>query len=791
MPFCEEFLVEEPKSRETINSFGQYGQRRILQDLAGTYAAYAKFRRGSSTGDGTRRSPRYVSSNHLSTPTGTGVNPSFPVAAGQVPMKAKLFLRNTTRKAKLFIFARPQDSTLLKRIPGLTPDSIQEASRVDNDRYLAWICSQLANGSVVLPRDAAKLKKALHVFSIVEKDPDFNGDRGIASYSTEEIYELAPDSVDPAHEALVMDVLKESATFDEFYDNLSQQLGDAFRKFLQSVGGAPKLRRQWDTLHGFEGDTLLSLEQRRISPRLPFSKDADKGDDPHGKKRLQPDIAAWMKTKPAALEKAVAVFESYPGFGRIQGDTKEKTQQIIKRLADNLIWLYKQVPEEEADRSKLWYVGGNRLVHRWAQRFSVDPHKIAGVIAVLSPQRDWFQNVSLAERVLTTATERMDKPWDEKMTEAVNTWVAKAVLLKEKERLSRVRKELKLRAAAEDGLEDDESDTLPNSGDEEADEDQEAMLKLIPLCEGKTLRQVMGDPTLSALWTRAYDQAYNPRSFRVMSPEGEFSDWNRKGDKGQSDVTWSSLVAISKALIVLRTNSIRELSDMIGENHKLRSFYNNLIAPYSKGGDVTIDTHAVAAALIRPLSGSSREVSHNFGTTAKGGGLQPMADAASGNQGTYAVFADAYRVAAKKLGVQPRELQSITWEAVRTLFKPAQKRDREFTDGIINMWKGVDSGKSPERVRNQIKQSAGGFESPAWAGSHYQPHDFSRDSSYQSELHPSDQSGSESTGLPSGAGDGDPVRVASVTGGRVASLLRARAKAASWDLVANCLMAEG
>ena len=47
------------------------------------------------------------------------------------------------------------------------------------------------------------------------------------------------------------------------------------------------------------------------------------------------------------------------------------------------------------------------------------------------------------------------------------------------------------------------------------------------------------------------------------------------------------------------------ISDALGEKHKVRSFYNNIVAPQAPNGDVTVDTHAGRLALLRPLSGKS------------------------------------------------------------------------------------------------------------------------------------------------------------------------------------------
>lgn len=41
---------------------------------------------------------------------------------------------------------------------------------------------------------------------------------------------------------------------------------------------------------------------------------------------------------------------------------------------------------------------------------------------------------------------------------------------------------------------------------------------------------------------------------------------------------------------------------------KVGNFYNNIVALHSGAGDVTVDTQAIAAALLRPLSGDAKDV---------------------------------------------------------------------------------------------------------------------------------------------------------------------------------------
>jgi len=145
--------------------------------------------------------------------------------------------------------------------------------------------------------------------------------------------------------------------------------------------------------------------------------------------------------------------------------------------------------------------------------------------------------------------------------------------------------------------------------------------------------------------------------------------------------------------------------------------------PNSSKGDVTIDTHAVAAALMRPLSGNSVEVAHNFGSSPGKGIPGAGGSSISGVQGTYPLYAEAYRRAAKARGIHPREMQSITWEAIRGLFPDTFKTAKNAKD-IDDVWSRYRKGEiSQDEARNQVVKKAGGIRPPTWfTGGASQPH---------------------------------------------------------------------
>lgn len=368
------------------------------------------------------------------------------------------------------------------------------------------------------------------------------------------------------------------------------------------------------------------------------------------------------KADPKAFEKNIELIRQYPNFrDNKSASTPDKAaEQFIKHVIDNLLWLYDQVPAETRERSKLWYDGARAIVDRWVPKYGVTDAQVAGMLAVLSPQKDWFQNVSLAERVLDIMTTKQDFAWSDEMSQT---------------------------AAGIGALNPEDVGEIT----------------------GKTLGEIDSND-LQAVWVRVYDQTYNERGYRVVSPEGDFTDWVYNTDgTTKSKAAWGSFTEIGKAISIFKDGSIANISASLGEQHKVRNFYNNIFNPASQHGDVTIDTHAVAAGLLRPLSGSATEVLHNFGA----GGA--ASSSVFGSKGTYGIYAEAYRRAAEQRGVLPREMQSIAWEAVRGLYTAGFKAQASNVAKIDAVWVQYKKRRiSLDEARKQLLDLSGGIAAPEW-----------------------------------------------------------------------------
>lgn len=401
-----------------------------------------------------------------------------------------------------------------------------------------------------------------------------------------------------------------------------------------------------------------------VSTRLPTAVKAT--EDPIASK-LNIDLQA-SKSDPEAFAHNVSLIKQYPNTATKARTPDKVAEDFINGVKDNLLYVYDQVPEATRQRSKLWYDGARAITERFSSEYKVPDQAVSGVLAVLSPQKDWFMNVSLGQRVLDIATSKQSYKWDSAMDDIAGVIWSKP-----------------------------------------------QYAPMVDAIRGKTLEQI-SEPGLKAMWLRTYDQAHLPREHQIVSPEGDFVGTRTNANGSPTKTGWGSLNEIGKAIVILENPTLENISSNLGQQHKVRNFYNNIYAPNDPAGHVTIDTHAVAAGLLRPLSGNSREVLHNFGSGVVGEG-GPKNSSVTGVQGTYGLYAEAYRRAAQERGVLPREMQSITWEAVRGLFPDTFKSQAKNVSEIDNIWIKYKKGQlSLDEARNEVFRAAGGIRPPEWEG---------------------------------------------------------------------------
>ena len=448
----------------------------------------------------------------------------------------------------------------------------------------------------------------------------------------------------------------------------------------QKIGLLP----EWVSEEG-AGDDADVLNQL-VSTRLPSAKSAPENP-------LASMLVVGLessKAEPKAFAKNIALIRQYDNVPDELQDASddEVAEWFIGHVERNLLWLFDQVPAATRERSKLWYEGARHIVDRWVADYGITDMQAAGMLAVLSPQKDWFQNVSLSERVLDIMATKQDYAWDDEMSSTA-------------------------------------AQILP--ADKFGDD--------VESIKGKTLGELADDSYLQAIFVRVYDQTHNNRNYRIVSPEGRFEEWSTLGSGTNATAAWGSFGEIAKAVSIYKDGSVENVSEKLGAQHKVRNFYNNIFDPHSPHGDVTIDTHAVAAGLVLPLSGASSEVGHNFGT---GTGNSSK----FGSKGTYGIYAEAYRRAAAQRGVLAREMQSITWEAVRGLFGARFKAQQSNVDNVRSIWQEFKHGRITEdEARERALEAAGGIAPPEWDRPDNGTPAESWTSSYQGELDRSERAG--------------------------------------------------
>jgi hypothetical protein len=360
------------------------------------------------------------------------------------------------------------------------------------------------------------------------------------------------------------------------------------------------------------------------------------------------------------LAKNAATLRAMPNMRPTKARKPAKVvEQFVEHVVDNLLFLHDLMPAEQRDRAKLWYDGGRKMAEAWANRYGISEMQAAAAIAVLSPQNDWFQNVSAAERTADILFGMRDFQWDDAMSVEADRILG--------------------------------GKTDPK----------------MELARGKKLSELLDRPDLAARWVRVFDQTHNSRAFNVLTPEGGAAGLRTTASGNPATMAWKTYDNIAAAVSIYLDGRAENVFHQLGREHKVRNFYNNIFDPKSEMGFATIDTHAVAAGLLRPLAGADLEVTQNFG------GAGSASSSITGLSGTYPIYLEAYRRAAEARGLLPREMQSITWEAVRGLFEGPRKNAMKAPANAI--WERYKAGEIDQaQAQAEIVKLADHITPPTW-----------------------------------------------------------------------------
>jgi hypothetical protein len=280
----------------------------------------------------------------------------------------------------------------------------------------------------------------------------------------------------------------------------------------------------------------------RISTRVPYDVAAKKKPElVHGTDLNTVGLDSSVASGPAFAKNAELIRREYPEL-KLPADATdhEVVNAFIDHVKDNLVWLHDNMDPAARERAKLWYEGANRIANAWAAHYGLEPHQAAGALAALSPQKDWFQNVSLAGRLLDVVKNQGDTVFSPQMMEWAKGYVAQ----------------------------------VAKSNPEQA----AALVDTFNAMRGRAFREI-NDPDSRAIWARAYDEAHNDRGYNLITPEGQVGEPVLTNAGVPQKVGWGSFAEISKAMQAAEATDPSRTSVLMGGQAQGAQFLQQHLRP--------------------------------------------------------------------------------------------------------------------------------------------------------------------------------------------------------------------
>lgn len=392
---------------------------------------------------------------------------------------------------------------------------------------------------------------------------------------------------------------------------------------------------------------------------------------------------------PKQVRQMLGYMKKAPGFEWIDPEDESHLAAVVSQLSDNLMFLMDGTTEGQRKTWSRWYDIANEFSKRTAKATGVSERTMAAVIASLSPQKDWDQNTAMAEhlaRLLSDKDMKLSEEVSERAVQyAVDQWRIRNLNGENSyaERVASI--EAKISEAKDDPSAVAALRAELESLDERVKADPEpSLLDFV----GKSVASMSDGNAVAAI--RAHSELEGGRYLGMPDSPSKTNKGNNSlsrlrpyetkfGDGGPGDHTLvpkegtvmaTSFPTYMTAVRLFRSDGDPATVDRLLRGSKVRSFFNNILMPNdTEQRDVTIDTHAVAAELLVPVSAqhviTELAFSHVEGLgTAR---AYPLMRAA--------MIATAIRWE-EKTGEKylPRQIQSITWEKMRASIPASLKK---------------------------------------------------------------------------------------------------------------------
>lgn len=330
------------------------------------------------------------------------------------------------------------------------------------------------------------------------------------------------------------------------------------------------------------------------------------------------------------------------GFEEFKGRTDRAVlSEIATHQSENIEDMFetaRTIGEDTSNAHSDWYPFVNRWSHDQAAELGMKPEAIMAAAAVLSPSADWANNVAWTQQVAQVIK-------DEKNLTVAPEWiVAKDISAQAAYKFAQKQHESKNTKLIAEGLEPKPFTTAqPQLGE-------------FDHLVGKRLSDL--SPEDAAVAIRGAHESYGKAVHQLGGMAGLGNSKNI--------ATPQSIPNFAKAISILRNPSTENIDVQLGNNHKVRSFFQNMRDPLNTtSADVTVDSHHIGMAIGIPITVTNPIMKRIYDAPKR---------LVTGLVGTYPITVEATRQATqrinKKYGTNysPAQVQSITWEAQRALY---------------------------------------------------------------------------------------------------------------------------